>query len=99
MRVFRPLALSLIGLLLAAAGASAQNGRSVVTMTLTQADYGGGRIYLPMRFGNVMGTMRLDTGASTTRIALAPWNKDLPAVGQSYSTGASGRTKIGRAHV
>lgn len=92
MRIFRPLTLSLTGLLLAAAGAGAQTGRSVVTITLTQADYGGGRIYLPMRFGNVMGTMRLDTGASTTRIALAPWNKDLPALGQSHSTGASGRT-------
>ena len=92
MRIFRLLALSLTGLLLAATGAGAQNSRSVVTMTLTQADYGGGRIYLPMRFGNAMGTMRLDTGASTTRIALAPWNKDLPAIGQSDSTGASGRT-------
>ena len=39
-----------------------------------------------------MGTMRLDTGASTTRITFAPWNKDLPSAGQSASTGASGKT-------
>lgn len=39
-----------------------------------------------------MGSMRLDTGASTTRVTHAPWNKDLPTIGQSASTGASGRT-------
>lgn len=72
--------------------ASADNGRSTIPLTLTQSDYGGGRIYLPVRFGNVMGTMRLDTGASTSRITLAPWNKDLPSLGQSASTGASGKT-------
>ncbi|WP_424363399.1 retropepsin-like aspartic protease [Methylocystis parvus] len=78
--------------LLFAADLRAEPGRSVVPMTLTQADFGGGRIYLPMRFGNMMGTMRLDTGASTTRVALAPWNRDLAVIGQSDSTGASGRT-------
>jgi hypothetical protein len=72
--------------------AGAEPGRSIVPMTLTQVDYGGGRIYLPVRFGNMMGTMRLDTGASTSRVALAPWNKDLAVIAQSDSTGASGRT-------
>ncbi|QGM98080.1 aspartyl protease family protein [Methylocystis parvus] len=85
-----------IGLLLAAltglADARAEPARSTVGMTLTQADYGGGRIYVPVRFDNMMGAMRLDTGASTTRVALAPWNRDLPVVAQSESTGASGRT-------
>ncbi len=64
---------------------------STVTMTLTQGEYGGGRIYLPVRFANVMGKMRLDTGASTSRITLAPWNQGLPVLGQSNSTGAFGR--------
>ncbi|MCC3245970.1 retropepsin-like domain-containing protein [Methylocystis sp. WRRC1] len=90
MRFFR--ALLLFILTVGAHGAGAQTSRSVVSMTLTQGDYGGGRVYLPMRFDKVMGTMRLDTGASTTRIALAPWNKDLPAMGASESTGASGLT-------
>lgn len=39
-----------------------------------------------------MGTMRLDTGASTSRIAAAPWNEGLPSLGRSQSTGASGKT-------
>jgi hypothetical protein len=77
---------------LGAAPAHAEPARSVVSLTLTQSEYGGGRIYVPVRFGNVMGPMRLDTGASATRIKLAPWNKDLPSLGQSASTGASGRT-------
>jgi hypothetical protein len=64
---------------------------STVTMTLASGGYDGGRIYVPVRFGNVMGKMRLDTGASTSRITLAPWNKDLPVLGQSDSTGAFGR--------
>lgn len=92
MRLSLRLALALLALFLAGRGASAQQSRSVVQMTLTAGDYGGGRIYLPMRFGNFLGAMRLDTGASTTRVALAPWNKDLPAVGVSDSTGASGKT-------
>lgn len=78
--------------LLSVADARAEPARSVVPLTLTHTDYGGGRIYLPVRFGNMMGTMRLDTGASTTRVALAPWNRDLAVIGQSDSTGASGRT-------
>ncbi|WP_457795903.1 aspartyl protease family protein [Methylocystis sp. S23] len=90
MNAFGPL-LVLMALLIGA-GARSEPARSTVPMTLTMADYGGGRIYLPVRFGNMMGTMRLDTGASTTRVALAPWNRDLPVVGQSDSTGASGRT-------
>jgi hypothetical protein len=90
MRLLRTLALACSATLLAAA-AVAQTSRSVAQMTLTQSDYGGGRVYLPMRFGNFLGTMRLDTGASTTRVALAPWNRDLPVIGQSYSTGATAR--------
>jgi hypothetical protein len=97
MRFFQNLVLAIFAMLAGASGALAQSSRSavpssVVPLTLTQSDFGGGRVYVPMRFGNVMGKMRLDTGASTTRIALAPWNKDLPAVGVSESTGASGRT-------
>jgi hypothetical protein len=81
---------ALVGL--GAAPAAAETARSVVSIKLTQNDYGGGRIYVPVRFGNVIGSMRLDTGASATRITLAPWNKNFPSLGQSGSTGASGRT-------
>ncbi len=90
---FLSLALSLLVLPICAETTGAQS-RSVVAMTLTQDEYGGGRIYLPVRFGNVSGTMRLDTGASTTRLRLAPWNKDLPALSQSLSTGASGHESL-----
>ncbi len=83
---------SLVALLLGAIGASAETSPSTVAMTLTHSDFGGGRIYLPVRFGNMAGTMRLDTGATSTQVTLAPWNKSFPALGQSNSTGASGKT-------
>ena len=92
MRFLLKPASALFAITLATTGAAAQATRSVVQMTITQSDFGGGRVYLPMRFGNFLGTMRLDTGASTTRIALAPWNKDFPVIGQSLSTGATGAT-------
>lgn len=65
--------------------------RSLIPLTLNEGDYGGGRIYTPVRFGNVLGMMRLDTGASTSRITFALWNKEFPVVGQTESMGASGR--------
>ena len=79
-------------LLFSLSAAGAERSPSVIPLTLTQDEYVGGRIYLPVRIGNVMGPMRLDTGASSTRIRLATWNKDLPILGQSVSTGASGAT-------
>lgn len=94
MRPVRRLSVLLSALLMAIVSARAEPAASVVTVTTTARDYGGGRIYLPVRFGNVMGTMRLDTGASTSRIALAPWNRDLPSVGRSLSTGASGAATL-----
>jgi hypothetical protein len=87
-RVILPLAALLRGL----ASAAGAESPSTIPLTLTESDYGGGRIYATVRFGNVMGPMRIDTGASTTRIRLAPWNKDLPSLGRSLSTGASGET-------
>lgn len=92
MKFFRYVAPTLLAPVLGLSCASAENNRSTIVLTLTQSDFGGGRIYLPVQFANFMGTMRLDTGASTTRITLAPWNKDLPSVGQSASIGASGKT-------
>jgi len=89
---FRRLGFSVIALLLGATGVRAEDERTTIPLTLTQSDYGGGRIYLPVRVGNFMGAMRLDTGASTSRVAVAPWNADLPSLGESSSTGASGRT-------
>lgn len=64
---------------------------SMIPLSLNEGDYGGGRIYAPVRFGNVLGMMRLDTGASSSRIRFALWNKDFPVVGQTESLGASGR--------
>jgi hypothetical protein len=92
MKFYGRLFLSLVALFFALSCASAQNGRSTIALTFARGDFGGGRIFLPVRFGNVIGAMRLDTGASTTRITLAPWNKALPSLGQSDSTGASGET-------
>jgi hypothetical protein len=92
MKFFRSMALLLVSLLFMVTRASAGDNGSTISLTLTQSDYGGGRVYLPVRFGNFMGTMRLDTGASTSRITLADWNRDLPALNQSVSTGASGKT-------
>jgi hypothetical protein len=85
------LLLSLVLLSSDATGSMAGDDASVIPLTLAKSDFGGGRIYVPVRFGNVQGQMRLDTGASTTRITLAPWNKDLPISAQSASTGASGK--------
>lgn len=65
---------------------------SVIPLSLNEGDYGGGRIYAPVRFGNVLGMMRLDTGATSSRITFALWNKDFPVVGQTKSLGASGRS-------
>lgn len=65
--------------------------RSMIPLSLNEGDYGGGRIYAPVRFGSVAGTMRLDTGASTSRITFALWNKDFPIVSQTNSMGASGK--------
>jgi hypothetical protein len=76
------------------ASAKAEPGRSIVVMTETEGAYGGGRAYLPVRFGGVAGFMRLDTGASTTRIARAPWNADLPSVGKSESLAVSGHVSL-----
>ncbi|BBU63383.1 hypothetical protein MSC49_33180 [Methylosinus sp. C49] len=64
--------------------------RSVVPLEVVHGADGGGRAYVTMRFGNVMGPMRLDTAASTSRIKLAPWNAGFPALGASVSTSASG---------
>ncbi len=91
MKLFRFGFVTLVSLFFGLSCASAESNRSTIPLTLTQTDFGGGRIYLPVQFANVMGTMRLDTGASTTRITLASWNKDLRSVGQSVSIGASGK--------
>ncbi len=74
------------------APAGAQDAPSTIPLTLTQSNWGGGRIFVTARFANIQGSMRLDTGASTTRVMLAPWNKDWPVLGRSTSTGSSGKT-------
>jgi hypothetical protein len=65
---------------------------SMIPLSLNEGDYGGGRIYAPVRFGNVLGMMRLDTGATSSRITFALWNKDFPVVGQTMSMGSSGKS-------
>ena len=79
-------------LLLAALPAEAQNAPSTIPLTLEQSNWGGGRIFVTARFGTTQGPLRLDTGASTTRVMLAPWNRDWPLLGRSASTGSSGKT-------
>ena len=79
-------------LLFSLVAVGAERSRSVIPLNVTEDQYVGGRIYLQVRIGDVMGPMRLDTGASSTRLRLAPWNKDMPALGESFSTGASGAT-------
>lgn len=91
MRFFRSAAF-FAALFFSLTAAGAELSRSVIPLTLTEGEFAGGRIYLQVRIGNVMGPMRLDTGASSTRLRLAPWNKDMPVFGQSFSTGASGAT-------
>ena len=65
---------------------------SMIPLSINEGDYGGGRIYAPVRFGNVLGMMRLDTGATSSRITFALWNKDFPVVGQTESIGSSGKS-------
>ena len=86
------MALPLIAVCLGTTCASGGDIGSTIPMTLTQSDYGGGRIYLPVRFGNSWGPCASTRAPPRTRVTLAPWNKDLPTIGQSASTGASGRT-------
>jgi hypothetical protein len=76
--------------LIAARPAVADDVTSSVALIVAPRDRDGARFYLPMRIGAVAGVMRLDTGASTSRVTLAPWNKDLPALGAAGSIGASG---------
>lgn len=83
--------------LIAAAGEApvlAEPGRSIVMMTEAHGPFGGGRAYVPVSFGGFLGLMRFDTGASTSRIALAPWNRDLPSIGKSQSLAASGQVSL-----
>ena len=91
MQFIRRLFLLLMIVVSAATAAYGDERRSMIPLSLNEGDYGGGRIYAPVRFGNVAGTMRLDTGASTSRITFALWNKDFPVVGQTSSMGASGK--------
>lgn len=78
-------------LIWATSPANGEQRNSMIPLSLNEGDYGGGRIYAPVRFDNVLGMMRLDTGASTSRITFALWNKNFPVVGQTESMGASGR--------
>jgi hypothetical protein len=70
--------------------AKAQNAPSTIPLTLNESNWGGGRIFVTARFGKIQGPMRLDTGASTTRVMLQPWNRDWPVLGRSTSVGSSG---------
>ena len=76
----------------AVVGARAESPASIAPLIVTNGELGGGRFYASMRFGDVMGTMRLDTGASTSRITRAPWNEGLRPVGETMSTAATGET-------
>ena len=55
---------------------------SIVALTVAEGEHGGGRTHVQARFGNAHGPMRLDTGASSTRLRAAPWNAEFPLVGE-----------------
>ena len=69
----------------------AQESGSVVNLSIARSSYGGGRLYAPMLIGHFQGKMRVDTGASSSRVSLAPWNKDASIIGSSRSLGVSGK--------
>jgi len=64
---------------------------SIVPLAVTKTDHSGGRAYVTARFGAAQGPMRLDTGASGSRLRVAPWNADFPVIAASHSESASGR--------
>jgi len=68
-------------------GASA----ATVPLRITDGDFDMGRMYVPIRVGNFKGVMRLDTGATSSRVLLADWNKDFTVVDQTQSMSASGK--------
>lgn len=90
----KPYLLAFILSFLGAGAAAAEPAPSTIPLTLTHSEHDGGRIYLPVRLGNALGSMRLDTGASTSRVALAPWNRDLPKIGESHSAGVAGQAAL-----
>ena len=75
-----------------AGGVRAESPDSTAPLTVTRGELGGGRFYASVRFDTVMGSMRLDTGASTSRVTRAPWNQNLRRVGETMSTAATGGT-------
>ena len=69
----------------------AQESGSIINLSIVRSSYGGGRLYAPMLIGQFQGKMRVDTGASSSRVSPAPWNKDAPIIGSSRSLGVSGK--------
>jgi hypothetical protein len=76
--------------LFCAAPAQAGDAPSTIPLSIVSGANDGARVYAPVRIGTLAGRMRLDTGASTSRLALAPWNKEFPVLGAARSQGASG---------
>lgn len=77
------------GLMLSQASWAVTVPLAIETSTMEQ----GGRIYVPTQMAGFESLMRLDTGATTSRIRLASWNQNLPVVDHSESVSASGQTR------
>jgi len=71
-----------------------QEPGATTSLSIASGSYGVGRIYAPVRFGGVTRQMRLDTGASTSHIKLAPWNKKLPSLGQRHTLTVTGNKSL-----
>jgi len=71
-----------------------QEPGATTSLSIASGSYGVGRIYAPVRFGEVTRQMRLDTGASTSHIKLAPWNKKLPSLGQRHTLTVTGNKSL-----
>lgn len=63
---------------------------AVILLDVVYEESGGGSMYVSVRAGAFKGSMQLDTGASTSRVAVSPWNQFLPSLGQSTSVSANG---------
>lgn len=68
-----------------------ESSAGTVSLKIKEGERDMGRIYVPVRVGNYRGFMRLDTGASSSRVFQAAWNKDLPVIERIDSISATGK--------
>ena len=94
MRLVCLLIIAVISMMLCPSIPRCQEPGATSSLSITFGSYGVGRIYAPVRFGEVNRLMRIDTGASTSHIKLAPWNKKLPSLGQRHTLTVTGNKSL-----